>query len=246
MRTVVFVDLDDSLFQTPAKCPDGEPLSPAANGRDGKPLSFMTSRQATLLRHLFQAGHVIPVTARSLDAYRRVDLPFSGPAVVGFGAIILGPDGTPDEDWASRMRPACEAAGEVLERCLAAAQRVISDRGLGARARLISDLGMPLYLCVKHPDGCEEALDVVQREAWSPLPGGCFLHRNGNNLSLVPRHLGKERAVQHLLERYRREGPVLALGLGDSLTDAGFLGLCDYALVPRGSQLALLLREGQP
>ena len=39
-------------------------------------------------------------------------------------------------------------------------------------------------------------------------------------------------------------GPRLVIGAGDSFTDAPFLGLCDFALLPQQSQLLTRLLEG--
>src|SRR5687767_11844338 len=113
MRTVVFLDLDDTVFQTRPKCPPGEPLRPAALGRDGLPLSFSTPRQQTLL-DLFASATVVPTTARNLDAFRRVRLPFTSFAVLDFGGVVLLPDGTPDPAWDAIVRPqALALAGEL-------------------------------------------------------------------------------------------------------------------------------------
>ena len=98
---------------------------------------------------------------------------------------------------------------------------------------------MPLYLVAKHPGGDAGALDVLQDEVFGRAdPAAYFVHRNGNNLSLVPRFLGKERAVEYVVERHLGPEPVLTIGAGDSLTDAPFLALCDFSLMPRGCQLA--------
>jgi predicted mannosyl-3-phosphoglycerate phosphatase (HAD superfamily) len=44
--------------------------------------------------------------------------------------------------------------------------------------------------------------------------------------------------VQYLLDHYRRQHPeILTFGAGDSRTDAPFLALCDYALIPKNTQL---------
>ncbi len=243
METVIFLDLDDSVFQTLPKCPPGEAVSPVAYRRDGEPLSFMTARQRTFIEMLFRAGTVIPATARGLDAFRRVDLPFPGPAIVGFGGVVLRADGTPDPGWEAHIRPLCEGVAEELDGHLRATVRFIAERRLGAHARVISDLGMQLYIVVKHPDGDASKLDPIREGPWAAIaPERYFVHHNGNNLSLVPRFLGKERAVRHVLAG--RPGPVLALGVGDSFSDAPFLSLCDFALVPRGSQLGRLLGSG--
>jgi len=245
MRTVIFLDLDDSIFQTLPKCPPGEPVVPAAHGRDGAPLSYITARQRALVDMLLRAGTVVPTTARGLDAYRRVDLPFTGPAIVGFGGVILSPDGSPDPDWDALIRPRCAEGEADLQGHLDSTARFIAARGLGAKARIISDLGMPLYLVVKHPEGDHAKLHPIRDELWADA---CrerfFIHHNGNNLALVPRFLGKERAVRHVLEHNVGPGPVLTIGVGDSLSDAPFLALCDFALLPRGSQLGRLLGGG--
>src|SRR5829696_6733221 len=104
MRTYVFLDLDDTILQTRLKCPPDEPVHPAAHGRDGQPLSFITDRQRALL-DLFTAATVIPTTARNRDAYRRVRLPFRDHAIIDFGGVILRPDDTPDPAWDAVVRP---------------------------------------------------------------------------------------------------------------------------------------------
>src|SRR5262249_42901190 len=105
MKIVLFLDLDDTLFQTAPKCPPDEPVRPLASPRDGLPLSSMTARQRLLLETLARPAVVIPVTARNLDAFRRVDLPFADGAVLDFGGVVLLPDCTPDPAWDAVVRP---------------------------------------------------------------------------------------------------------------------------------------------
>jgi len=238
MQTYVFLDLDDTILQTRPKCPQGS-LHPAAYDRAGKALSFMTERQRALLALLDSTTIVIPTTARNLDAFRRVRLSFRSLAVLDFGGVILRADGTPDPAWDAVVRPQSLAMESALQEALRRVQCFIDERGLGIRARLIADFEMPLYLVLKHPQGDCAALQTVQREHWAGIDRErFFLHANGNNLSLVPRFLGKERAVQYILDHLLGPEPVLTVGMGDSLSDAPFLALCDYALLPQGCQLA--------
>src|SRR5262249_9640866 len=148
--------------------------------------------------------------------------------------------GTLDPAWDAVVRPQTrEVAGE-LAATLRATQTFIDARGLGIRARSIADFDMPLYLVLKHPSGDVAALTTVLREHWTGIDRGrFFIHHNGNNLSLVPRFLGKERAVRHILQTHVGPEPVLTIGVGDSLTDGPFLALCDFALMPRDCPLAL-------
>jgi hydroxymethylpyrimidine pyrophosphatase-like HAD family hydrolase len=239
MRTVVFLDLDDTIFQTLHKCPQGEVVQAVAFRRDGTPLSFMTSRQRALLDLLFRSATVIPTTARNRDALRRVDLPFRHAAILDFGGVVLLPGGGLDEVWDSAIRPQALAGAQELHTLQAAAQRISTRANLGVNTRLVFDFEMPLYVVAKHPEGDHEKLLPIRDELSGFIGAGRFaIHSNGNNLSVVPRFLGKENAVRHVLTQHFAGDAVLSIGVGDSLSDVPFLELCDFSLLPRDCQLA--------
>ncbi|GDY08129.1 hypothetical protein LBMAG52_16150 [Planctomycetia bacterium] len=240
MRTYVFLDLDDTIFQTRGKCSPNEKstLIPAAFHRDGSPLSYMSARQRHLFEWLSASATVIPVTARSESAFRRVRLPFGHGAILDFGGVVLLPDGRLDEEWDQKIRPIVMPLGDDLARIQSAWQATSDARSLGARVRIISDFDLPLYVVAKHPDGNVAALMQLLQEHVSPTLGErFFVHFNDNNLSVVPRCLGKQRAVKYVMERCSNDESVLTLGLGDSLSDMAFLTICDFAMIPRNSQL---------
>ncbi len=244
MRVHVFLDLDGTLFQTRPKCPPGEGLAPAAFRRDGTPLSFMTPRQVRLFETLCATADIIPTTARNLDAFRRVRLPFTSLAILDFGGVILLPDGAADPNWDAIIRPQTHAIAPHLERWQQRLQEFIEVNRLGVSVRIIGDLDMPLYVVMKHPDGNLDALARIRREALADLdPERFSLHDNDNNLSIVPRFLGKEKAVEYVIQHHLDPEPTLTIGVGDSLSDAAFLGVCDFALLPRHSQLGQRLIE---
>lgn len=244
MRIVLFLDLDDTIFQTAPKCPAGEAVHQVAYRRDGAPLSFMTRRQRALFETLARAATVIPTTARNLDAYRRVHLPFQDLAILDFGGVVLLPDGSLDPTWDAQIRPQVLATGPQLLAHLREVQRFIEQRGLDIHARVVTDFEMPLYLVAKHRGGDGARLQAIHEEltATSDLQR-FFIHRNDNNLSLVPRFLGKEHAVRHVMKHHLGQEDVLTLGMADSLTDEPFLALCDYCLLPRDCQLVLHARQ---
>lgn len=244
MQTIVLLDLDDTIFQTRGKCPQGElsSLVPAAFDRDGNPLSYTSERQRKFFEWLSASATVIPVTARSVSAFRRVALPFTHAAIVDFGAVVLQPDGTLDEQWDAQVRPAVLPLADELNRICAAWQSESDTLSLGVRVRVISDFEMPLYVVAKHPHGNVAALRTLRDSYLAKLSVGTtddrfFVHFNDNNLSVVPRCLGKERAVGYVLQRYVGNETALTLGLGDSLSDAAFLAMCDFAVMPGNSQL---------
>jgi hydroxymethylpyrimidine pyrophosphatase-like HAD family hydrolase len=241
MRPYVFLDLDDTLFQTRPKCPDGAELHVAASDPEGRPNSFMTGKQRALFTWLDESAVVIPTTGRNQSAFRRVHLPFRHGAILNFGGTILDQEGAIDARWHGRIHEELAPQAAELAEARDQIEAFCRRQAIEARARVIGDFGLDLYVVVKHAHGDVDALTRVQREHVRPRTDETRfrIHLNGNNLSIVPRGVTKERAIRYLLEgRLATPGGALTIGIGDSLTDAPFLLACDFGLLPRGSQLA--------
>lgn len=243
MKSCLFVDLDDTLFQTRHKCRDDDDLEPAAYNRQGEALSFTTRPQRVLFDLLCRNMLVVPTTARDFDAFSRVTLPFNGPAILNFGGIVLTEDGRPDAAWLARMREQLAPLAEEMQALLVAANAFIDEHQLKAFCRQVRDFDTDFYLVAKYREGQTEALQQLEQQVvrpWLASRQGRFrLHINGNNLAVLPTVLDKAHAVQYLTERLRAEhGELITWGMGDSLSDAAFMALCDYSIVPRDTQLA--------
>lgn len=233
---LVLSDLDDTLFQTRRKCPEGCTLLPVAYNREGEALSFATARQRRLFDWLIARAAFVPVTGRNTAALARVDLPFGGYAITSFGGVIRTPQGGVDAGWREQVAVHAAAHPPVLEALRGAAlARAVRD-GADVRATVVCDGGMPLYLSLKHNAGAAPALASFVAEFADALPAGWRVHLNGNNAACLPPWLAKEHAVRHFLEHVAPPDAV-TIGFGDSHSDAPFLALCDYALVPAGTQL---------
>lgn len=239
MRAIVLVDLDDTLFQTLGKCPQDVPsedLAPMGFARDGAPLSYATPRQLSFLAWLSESTLLVPVTARSRDALDRVRIGWTR-AICAHGGVVLDPAGRADPRWRSRMAAEAGAHAEALA---GLARRVEAEaRGAALRIRILEEEGLPLYLLVKHETGDAAALAGAIERVAPHVPPEWTLHSNGNNAAFLPPFLGKQHAVAYLIPELRAEYPDSPIvGIGDSLTDAPFMALCDYAMMPTGSQLA--------
>ena len=239
----LFADLDDTLFQSLEKCGDCDALEPAAFLKDGSPISYTTAAQRAFIAFAQDGMTMIPATARNLNAFQRVDLPFASYAVIDYGGIVLNPGGSVDQPWLARMQQAMHAALPGLQELAALIDAWAARTGFGGRARLIEDFATPFYLVVKDPDKVAARLEPIEREVVQPWldAGGrdYFIHRNGNNLAILPNALNKSHAVAYVTERLRAEhGEIITFGMGDSRSDARFMAACDYAIVPGRSQLA--------
>lgn len=244
---VVFTDLDDTLFSSMRKQPEQTTLQPQAYLRDGSPISFSSPRQRSLQQWLRHGARVIPVTARNLDAYRRVQLRFDSYAVLSHGGCVLTPDGSVDTHWAAQVQALLEQAAPALQQLLDRLQHATAATAPQWQLRMIEQDQQALYVLVKHAQG--DALAVQQLAAqvvrpWLQQQRGFVLHVNANNLAVIPPGIGKLPALRHVRARLQAElGDFMSVGMGDSLTDADFMLDCDFALLPTTSQLGGALRQ---
>ncbi|MCB1920642.1 MAG: hypothetical protein KDJ28_11775 [Candidatus Competibacteraceae bacterium] len=234
-RVVVFLDLDDTILQTAPKCPPDEPLAPAAFNRAGEVLSFMTRAQQRLLNFWLEQGIVIPVTGRTERALERVAIDFNSWRITHHGAVIRQPDGLLPVWWTSEVRPVLAAARSLLEDYWNRLSADAPSSGYRISRHEIDDC--LTYLSVKADDGGATLARLAARLQRKGLPAELALHWNGNNLALMVRGAQKHDAVRRVAEELRREGPIVTLGAGDSLTDLPFMRVCDFALAPRDSQI---------
>jgi hypothetical protein len=239
VRAIALVDLDDTLFQTLGKCPQDVPpeaLAPIGYARDGAPLSYATPRQLSFLSWLSESTLLVPVTARSRDALDRVRIAWTR-AICAHGGLILDSQGRADSGWKARIAAEAALHAEALAEL---GRRVAAEaRGAALRIRILEEEGLPLYLLVKHDSGDAAALSAVIDRVVPEVPPAWTVHRNGNNAAFLPPFVGKQHAVEYLMPELRRQYPdAPVIGIGDSLTDAPFMALCDFAMMPTRSQLA--------
>lgn len=242
---LVFADLDDTLFQTLRKLPNADPatLRAATHSISGVPHSFSTPAQVALLEWLARpAVTLIPVTGRNSAAMNRVLLPFGSWAVLDHGLTIWEAGGGVHQPWAAKVIQQLQPLQAQLD-ALHEGVRPVA-KALGCRLTRHYAHGVPFMSVVKmvnsaaHAEATDaEALRAVQTWWTDQLAPNSELQviANANNVSLLPKHLGKLEAVQYL--KTLLPPAKLTLGLGDSISDLPFMGACDFALTPTAGQL---------
>jgi len=208
---------------------------------DGTPNSYATHKQQWLWHWLAKGFKVVPVTGRDVHAFERVTLPFQEEVVLNHGAVILDKQRNIDSVWMDGMMQALPQYHEKLLDVWAEVE-AYCKRNNGFKSRLVHDFDTLWYGVIKHVDGTENTLktllDSIIKAHPHILNGSLYWHLNGNNLAVLPKIINKESAVSYLINGYKQQHlELLTFGAGDSKTDAPFMALCDYALIPKNTQL---------
>lgn len=242
MELFVFLDLDDTIFQTKRKCPPNQAIFPAAFAQDGSVMSFFTAKQAKLFTLLSHKTRLIPTTARNHRSFLLANIEQFDYAIINHGGIILNADGSVHLNWFEQIKNLLALAAPDLQLLQQILLVEAQKRNVSFKIRLIEDLGLTFYLLVKHEDRNHAALKVLLTEVIEPYliehKLDFYCHLNDNNLAVLPKFLNKAPAVRFLqqeLDKQYRE--YLTVGIGDSLTDIAYMQLCDYFMTPKNSQI---------
>jgi hypothetical protein len=233
MKPIFLCDLDDSLFQTLEKCPPpAQDLTVMSFLADGSPSGYATPRQRAFMAYL-SLGRLIPVTARSTGVLARVNIS-QAPAICSNGGCILGEDGGLDRTWHDHLVGRAQgdhAVGEVYQAMTASLDPA------AFRHWVVTENDLPLYIVIKSNKGSAADLIDLAAQQQAHLPASWRRHSNGNNLAYMPAWLNKRHAAAYLIEQIRADAPdTPIIGIGDSVSDVGFMDLCDYAATPTASQ----------
>lgn len=235
MKGLAFLDLDGSVISS-RQAGWGDDLEPIVFNAEGRPISFINRQQRALLDLLASVCRLIPVTARDIADFRRVRLPFSDYAICSFGTVILTPAGEIEPTWHQLMSEGAERERDNIGSMVEQVMAVATALDMRVYVQLMEDAGLQLYVNVKQIDPEAGRLGRLAEVMLDHLPAGWWTHANGNNLAFLPPFLGKEQAVDWFLTNLAQPHS-LRIGLGDSLSDLGFMALSHFAIVPVHSQI---------
>lgn len=240
-KPLVFADLDDTLFQTRRKMNGNAPHRQAAVAGNGDPRksSFMTAQQSVLFDWLNSTTELIPVTARSGDAFSRVELPFHSWAIISNGAVILGPDGTPHADWAARTQDLLHPLADQMQDILDQGRSAARMHDIDIRSWIVTENDLATYVVFKLNEISEVSL--MGLEALPIHAEGWTRHFNSETLALIPPGSGKAAATDYLHQQLNPDGTRPSLGFGDSLSDLHYMRGTDILMIPSRSQIAASL-----
>ena len=254
VKPYALMDLDDTLFQTQRKIdawdlPTTEPenLVCATVNKQGKPLSFMSARQASLFNWLLASTELIVVTARDRSEIKRVKLPFDSWQVLTHGAIILDNDGALQAQWQQHMHSQLAPLQDKLQQL----SQLFANHSKNDSSQLVftphidhfnnssANEELTIYLAIKHAQKDHQALVELAKKLPTLIRDfeqDFYVHVNANNLAILPHAVHKHHAVQFLLDHHL-DSQRPSFGFGDSLADLPFLQLLDWYGMPNHGQL---------
>lgn len=241
-KPLIFVDLDDTLFQTHRKSTPTPLHQLATTDKSGNPLSYMLPKQQIFVNWLLASADVIPVTARSVEALSRVHIDFKSGAICSHGGTILDANQQVDLEWQAQQNTASREIDDLLQQLPDALIEYAKPLG-SIRTWTVEENGGKIYTVAKQNDPEPLFLSKIINELPEDVLKHCYVHINGNNLAIIPKFVSKQKAVEFFINKYDPNRERAILGWGDSLSDAGFLACCDWFGMPKNSQLDRFLAE---
>ncbi len=243
IRPLVLTDLDDTIFRNVKKVPEGELGGAIEVVTDtGDRVSVMTQRQAAFFDWIGRTCDIIPVTARSLEAFRKINLSFGdGWKIAGNGAVVIQPDGKIDEEWAQTMRDELVGFKHILKTAHDAASHWIQLIELEVDVKRYSEHGVEHCVLFASKD---PACTKLSKLAFELRYDGLHTHFNGGTLAFTAGPVSKKRASEYVLSKIEGLDHRPVLAFGDSLSDLPFMSLGDFVCAPTGSQISEKTLEG--
>ena len=236
-KPLIFVDLDDTLFQTHRRIQPDASFRVATLDVSGQPLSFMKPKQQQLVDWMFHCADVVPVTARSVKSLQRVQLDFKHGAVCTHGGVVLTPSQQIDEEWQAQQKVHLDQLDDLMQQLPNLLQHCAHDFG-EIRTWYETQDQLNIYAVAKQknlevPLFLKDLVDLLPTSVTEQF----YIHTNGNNLAIIPHAISKKNAVEYYLKKYDPEQQRVILAFGDSRSDFGFLSSCDWFGMPKSSQL---------
>ena len=214
MMSILFAsDLDNTLIYS-YKSAQNEDV--CVEFKNAEKLSFMPPKTYLLLKEVVQRCIFVPVTTRSLEQYRRIDLGVKPKYALAANGALLLVDGEIDKKWALETEQMLNfKLPNLTESYLLFDIRYVDSFFIAAKS--------------EQPQSALEYLkNIIDERKFT-------LYAVKNKIYVIPNNLSKGIAVKRLKKRLQTE---LVICAGDSEIDISMLEIADFALYPKTLNIA--------
>lgn len=196
----------------------------------GREISFISRKTHHLLMELKERALIVPVTTRTVEQYRRIDLQIGNIsyALACNGGILLHMDRT-DDAWYRRSFDMVQESRTELQR---AAEYLSEEKNRIFELRVIEDL----FVFTK----CKNPAETTARMQGLLDLKLTDVFYNGEKVYVVPKQLNKGNALKRFRDYIRAD---YMLSAGDSIFDRPMLHEADLAAAPAGCAFGALTEE---
>ena len=202
-----------------------------------EPITYITEEAQKLLKRVSQEMHLIPVTTRNLEQYKRITLfdKLFKPElyIVNNGGTIFYRD-KEDLEWSRKIKYQLEQLKIDYDEALKGFLEIY--KGPVERYKKSDDL---IWLILGDKDHIHLESITMYKHIIAPL--GWNLDVNGRKIYLYPNCIRKWEALSYIQQKYYNESMVCA---GDSLFDLEMMQKADYGIMPCDAGLKLTAING--
>lgn len=203
-KPYLFTDLDRTMIFSKRFLSDKIKLTPV-EFKEGRIISYMTPQALALTKEYHQ--HIIPVTTRSLNEFRRVEPYQLCPwAIVGNGSLILH-NNQPVQEWtellSAQLKPSRHDY-EVLIHWLNTQCTHLLEREATPREK---------FIFAKVQESFKAEIKNRLQEKLKEYPDWQFVLQS-KKLYLMPTVVSKEKAIEYILEQLPDAHPIYFAGDG--------------------------------
>lgn len=212
---IIFTDLDGTIIRSAKNRAKTDIVVERKNGEEITCVSAKAASKLAVLKN------TVPVTTRSIEQYRRIEIPGFAPefAICGNGGNLLK-NGEICEEWRQFSDGEFKKCADEMEKCRAIFEL---DENRSFEIRLVDGL----FLFTKS----ENVMKTLERtRGFGKLT--CF--SVGAKVYAFPRALDKGAAAERFLQRRNFSGKIICAG--DSIPDIPLLNIADIAVFPEDLQ----------
>lgn len=242
-KSVVFTDLDDTIFSTLRKQESKNLDSFLLGSIDskGNPSGYLNKVQQNFFNHLKSMGKIIPVTARVTNALDRAIIFEKGGDAIWYHGAIIRYNSKIDDEWYERSVNILKEARVSFEKMIELLEKRNLDNYFKISSSKYEDLdSQQLQVLIRNNDNSILNKDLVTDLLKDLTNDDLYCHKQRNYITFLPKGISKREAVNYLI---KKEDFDLTIGCGDSDVDLGFMSLCDYAVIPKKSLLLETMNE---